>query len=148
MLDTCWPLQLWILLLAIRLAPLRLVPPTQAVEINRFHCDTKERIEQIQNLKYYLKRFIRHDNRIYFVLSDRVIFMELQLDKEQIDQNLYKFFNSEDDPVEPVKAHNYDLYHYVSFDLYEQENEEILLPDAVPNRFKVGVLRNSLPNSY
>lgn len=132
MLDEIRALQLLLLLVL-----LRLVEPVEGAEINRFHCDTKERIDEIQNLKYYLKRFIRHDNKIYWVLSDRVIFMELLLENERIDKDLYNFFDSEDDPVEKSTALNLSLYHYVSFDLYEQEHEEMLLPDTVPNRFKV-----------
>ena len=100
---------------------LRLAEPLQSTAINRYHCDTKEQIDEIRNLKYYLRRLIRHDQKIYFVLSTRVIYMELLLENERIDRDLYDFFdegNRRDDPT--GKTHPPHLYHHLSFDLFEQ----------------------------
>ena len=116
---------------------LRLAEP-QPKEIKRYRCETKERIDEIQHLSYYLKRLIRHDRKIYFVLSTRVIFMELLLDSERIDQGLYAPFNSDRLRKSPEdRRYAMSLYHYLNFTMYEQESEEIEMPEKVPNRFKV-----------
>lgn len=116
---------------------LRLAEP-QPSQIKPYRCDTKELIDEIQHLSYFLKRLIRHDRKIYFVLSTRVIFMELLLDNDQLDQDLYSFFDP-DKPRNDPKNRTPQLfyYHYLNFSMYEQENQEIEMPEKVPNRFKV-----------
>ena len=109
----------------------------QEKQVKPFACDTKEKIDEIRNLKYYLKRLIRHDRWIFFVLRTRVIYMEVLLDDKLIDRDLYDLFDQDKLPEEG-KSHHLGLFHYLNFALWEQENEEEAnVPDGVPNRFKV-----------
>lgn len=90
-------------------------------DISPFYCNTKNKIDEVKDLKVHFKRLIRHD-KIYFVLKNRIIFTKLP--------KLFK--NSDLTRDEPN-----DLLLFENFNFYQQINDEIDLPDSIPTNYTV-----------
>lgn len=90
-------------------------------EIKSYSCDTKDKIDEIKNLKTNLKRFIRHDSFIYFVLKNRIIFTKIPVYEK------YKYSN----------VSNYGIERLFSTQFEEQEIEELDEIESIPKEYQV-----------
>lgn len=93
-------------------------------EIRPYFCDSKAKIDEIKNISYHLKRLIRHDDKIFFILKNRIIFTkipELFWKDDEVANELYE-----------------NSIFFENFNFYEQENSEIdSLPSLVPNGYSI-----------
>ena len=102
-----------------------LIKYLQAIEINLYHCNTTEKIDEIANIKKNLKRIIRNGDYIYFVLKNRIIFTRLI--------KIEKDFQGEEDINLHVNDTSLQIYA-----LYEQKTNEIeLIKDLIPANYEV-----------
>lgn len=89
------------------------LPFKETKEVKLYHCDTKDKIDEVENLTYHFKRFIYNDNKIYFIFKYRIIFTDL-IDLYYENENLF----------------------LVNSDFYESISEE--MPNmAIPEVYKV-----------
>lgn len=101
-----------------------LIEELKGETIKRYHCDTKDKINEVKNIRKYLKRFIGYHDKIYFVLNKRTIFTKIPLDDNNSDYDtkivnhvFYEQKNQEKKPSE-ISKKKYSVFgHIYSYNL-------------------------------